>query len=288
MKYGAHIYLWTDRWSDQCLGLLDNAKALGLDYVELSAGDDVHFTPALTRERARALGLELVMSPGGLWPEDCDISSADPTHRRKGIDWHRRVLDLCAELGAVAYAGALYGHPGNVDRSRPPQQFHPWAAEGLRVLAEHADGCGVRLVIEPMSRFRTHVVNTPRQALSLIETAGHPNLGVLFDTWHMINEVRDYAGAVRTCAGRLWGVHACGSDRGVPGGDLVPWEELFGALAEVGFDGHIALETYNTSLRGFALSRGVFRDLCPDGDEFVRRGLRFIREQAVRAGARRC
>ncbi len=73
-------------------------------------------------------------------------------------------------------------------------------------------------------------------------------------------------------------MHACGSDRGLPGGDLVPWDALFGALAEMGFDGHLALETYNTALPGFALSRGVFRDLCPDGDEFVRRGLAFVRD----------
>ncbi len=236
------------------------------------------FSPAPTRERAEALGLELVMSPGGLWPADCDVSSPDPAHRRKGVDWHRRVIDLCAELGAVAYAGALYGHPGTVDRSRPPEECHPHAAEGLRALAEHAAERSVRLVIEPMSRFRTHVANTPAQAMRLTELAGHPNIGVLFDTWHMINEVRDYAAAVRGCAERLWGVHACGSDRGLPGGDLVPWGALFGALTGMGFDGHLALETYNTALPGFALARGVFQDLCPDGDEFVRRGLAFVRD----------
>jgi D-psicose/D-tagatose/L-ribulose 3-epimerase len=283
MKFGAHIYLWTDRWSDESLPLLDNAAALGLDYVELATGDDVHFSPALTRRRADALGLELVMSPGGLWPADCDVSSPNPAHRRKGVDWHRRVLDLCGELGAAAYAGAIYGHPGRVDRSRPPQDCHLRAAEGLRTLAEHASERGVRLVIEPMSRFRTHVANTPAQALRLLELAGHPNLGVLFDTWHMINEVRDYAAAVRACGERLWGVHACGSDRGQPGGDLVPWGALFGALGGIGFEGYVALETYNTALPGFALGRGVFQDLCPDGDEFVRRGLAFLKERAREA-----
>jgi D-psicose/D-tagatose/L-ribulose 3-epimerase len=179
----------------------------------------------------------------------------------------------------VAYAGAIYGHAGTVDRTRPPHECHARAAEGLHELAACAAQRGVRLVIEPMSRFRTHVANTPEQALRLIEMAGHPNLAALLDTWHMINEVRDYAAAVRAYGGLLWGVHACGSDRGAPGGDLVPWGALFGALAQVGFDGYMALETYNTSLPGFALRRGVFRDLCPDGDEFVRRGLEFLKSQ---------
>jgi D-psicose/D-tagatose/L-ribulose 3-epimerase len=277
MKFGAHIYLWTERWSDDSLPLLERAAGLGLDYVELAGGDDVRFSPAPTRRCAEELGLALVMSPGGLWPADCDLASPEPAQRRKGVDWHRRLLDFCGELGAVAYAGAIYGHPGTVDRSRPPQQCRPYAADGLRVLAAHAAERGVRLVVEPMSRFRTHVVNTPAQAVDLIRLAGHPNLGVLFDTWHMVNEVRDYAAAVRDCGDRLWGVHACGSDRALPGGDLVPWQALFGALAQGGFDGYMALETYNTALPGFALSRGVFRDLCPDGDEFVRRGMEFLK-----------
>ncbi|MFW6189309.1 MAG: sugar phosphate isomerase/epimerase family protein [Planctomycetota bacterium] len=286
MKYGAHIYVWTDRWSDERLHLLESARSLGLDFVELSVGDDVRFTPELTREQAQALGLELTVSPGGYWPPDCDVASYDPEERRKGLEWHRRQVEVAGELGAVAYAGALYGHPGNVDRSRPPERCRPAAAECLHQLAEYAGERNVRLVIEPMSRFRTHVLNTPEQAVRFLRAADHPNLRALLDTWHMVNEVRSYGDAVRTYGDRLWGIHACGSDRGAPGGGLVSWDELFAALARTGFDGHVALETYNTSVRGgrFALERGVFRDICPDGDEFVRSGLRFLRRKAKEHG----
>ncbi len=44
-------------------------------------------------------------------------------------------------------------------------------------------------------------------------------------------------------------------------------------------EGHIILETYNSSIRDgdFAYSRGMFHDVCPDGDEFVRKGVSFIK-----------
>lgn len=45
MQYGAHIYIFTQRWADDQLWVLDRAKALGLDLVELSVGDDVTFSP---------------------------------------------------------------------------------------------------------------------------------------------------------------------------------------------------------------------------------------------------
>jgi sugar phosphate isomerase/epimerase len=39
-----------------------------------------------------------------------------------------------------------------------------------------------------------------------------------------MTEERDYAAAIRTLAPRLWCVHTCENDRGVPGGGLAPWD----------------------------------------------------------------
>ena len=277
MKFGAHIYIWTDRWADGQLPLLDRAKALGLDCVEIAVGDDVRLSRAV-RERAEALGLDLVLSPGGTWPMACDISLHDQTARAKGIAWHRKWISRAAEVGAVAYTGAIYGHPGNVQQLLRLEDDYRRAADGLRDLAEHAATCGVKLVIEPMSHFRTHLVNTPADAMDMIERrANHPNLFVLLDTYHLVTEVRDYGAAVREVGPRLWGLHACENDRGVPGGGLVPWGQVFTVLRETGFDGYVIFESYNSSIPGFAESHGMFHNVCPDGDLFLRAALEFVR-----------
>lgn len=282
MHYGAHCYIFTDRWSDDALPILDRMKALGLDVAELSVGDDVRFTPALTRRRAEALGLTLVIGPGGAWPLSADLSSDEPEERREGLTWHCRQVDLAAELGAVAYAGALYGHPGVVKRRRPPADEYPRTAEGLHRLAEYAARRNVKIVLEPMSHFRTHLVNTAAQLMRLIDLADHPNLYALFDTYHLITEERDYGAALRTLASRLWCVHTCENDRGAPGGGLVPWDDVFDALYEIGFDGPLTMEAYNSSIDDFAYQRGMFHNVCPDGDEFVRKGLAFLRSHVER------
>jgi D-psicose/D-tagatose/L-ribulose 3-epimerase len=277
VKYGAHCYLFTRRWTDGDVRFLDVAAGLGLDMFELSVGDDVLFEPRGTGRRAAELGLDLIVGPGGLWPLECDLSSDDPAERAKGLDWHKRQVDISAELGAVAYAGCLYGHTGVVKRRRPPADELPRTAEGLHALAAHAAARGVALALEPMSHFRTHLVNTPAQLMRLIGLADHSNLRALFDTYHAVTEVRDYGEGLRTLGPRLMAVHACESDRGRPGGGLVPWESVFAALAEIGFDGYIGLETYNSSLGDFACERGMFHDVCPDGREFVERGVAFLK-----------
>jgi len=278
IKYGAHIFLWTDRWTGASLPLLEHAKTLGLDFLELALGDDVSVDASTVRPRLEALSLELTVSPGGVWPMDCDISLDDAADRRKGLAWHRKNLDTAAALGATAYSGAIYGHPGHVEYERPSPALLERTAAGLQDLAEYAERNGIALVIEPMSHFRTSLVNTPAQALRLLELAAHENLSVLFDTYHMVTELRDYGAAVRALGGLLWGLHACENDRGLPGGGLVPWAELTRALADIRFSGRIGLESYNSRLEGFAVSRGMFGDVCPDGDAFVRRGLAYLRD----------
>jgi D-psicose/D-tagatose/L-ribulose 3-epimerase len=279
MKYGVHCYIFTDRWSDERLHILESAKKLGADVVEIAIGDDVHFTPALTRRKAEELGLELATGPGGYWPLECDLSSDDSEERQRGLAWHKTQVDVTAELRAIAYTGALYGHPGVVKRRIPPPDEYQHTAESLHQLAEYAQQQGVKIVLEPMSHFRTHVVNTPDQMMQLITIADHENLRILLDTYHLITEIRDYAQAIRIVRDCLWGIHACENDRGVPGGGLVPWDTIFATLQEINFDGYMLLESYNSSLGGFAYSRGMFHNVCPDAHAFVREGLAFLRQQ---------
>ena len=124
--------------------------------------------------------------------------------------------------------------------------------------------------------------NTPKQMMAPIDLADHENLSVLFDSYHVVTEIRDYGEAIRTVAPRLWCVHACENDRGAPGGGIIPWDEIFQALAATGFDGFLTLETYNSGIGDFAYRRGMFHNVCPDGPAFVQQSLEFLSGMAER------
>ena len=275
-KFGAHQFLWKSHWTDDDAGILDTARALGLTLFEIALGDDVQFDRQRVRRQAESLGIELTVGPGNRWPEDCNLSSNDPPHRQRGLAWHKKIVEQAADLGAAAYCGAIYSHPGHVCRRRPPDDELLRTADNLHVLAEHAGRLGLQLVIEPMSRFRIHLVNTAAQAVNLVRLAAHPNLRVTLDTYHMITEERDYGAAIRCALPVLWGVHTCENDRVVPGGGLVPWTAVFDALGEATGCMRLMLETYNTGPDGFGYSRGIFQNLCPDPERFVRQSLGFL------------
>ncbi|MCC6415449.1 MAG: sugar phosphate isomerase/epimerase [Opitutaceae bacterium] len=276
MRYAAHIYLWIEAWADREVGLFQRARKLGVDLLEISVGDDVRFDAALTKRAATDAGMGIVIGPGGLWPEGADLSDDEPRNRQLAFDWHRKQIDLAVAMGARAYSGALYGRPGKVLRRRPPADEYARTAAGLHGLAEYARQAGVGLGIEPMSRFRTHLVNTPSQALRLAEIAAHPHLKIAIDTYHLATEVRDLPAEIRRVGDKLMALHACENDRGVPGGGLMPWPEIFAALRGTTTE-FIEFESYNTSLGDFGWKRGMFQNQCPEGDDFVRRSLEFVR-----------
>ncbi len=278
-RFGAHQFLWKSHFTDDDLGVLDRARELGCTLFEVSLGDDVAFDGRRLNAHAEALGVELTVGPGNVWPMECDISHDDAACRERGIAWHEQILERAAELGATAYCGAIYSHPGRVCRREPPADELPRAAENLHRLAARAAALGIRLVIEPMSRFRNHLVNTAGQIMHLTELADHPNLLVNLDTYHMITEHRDYAAAIRCALPRLWGLHACENDRGVPGGGLVPWPAVFAALRDATPPVRLMLETYRTGPEGFAHARGIFQNLCPHPEEFIQQGLTFLTHQ---------
>jgi D-psicose/D-tagatose/L-ribulose 3-epimerase len=281
-KLGAHQFLWKSHWTDQDLPILETVRQLGCTLFEVSLGDDVDFDRRLLKRQAEALGIELTVGPGNVWPEECNISADDPARKKLGLAWHKKLIQQAGELGAAAYCGAIYSRPGHVCRRPPPADELPRTAELLANLAEFARQFEVRLVIEPMSRFRLHLINTSAQAVALARLAGHPNILVNLDTYHMITEERDYGAAVRTALPVLWGVHACENDRGVPGGGLVPWKSVFEALSESTACVRLMLETYNTS-GAFGYSRGIFQNLCPDPEAFVRQGIAFLRSRLAAA-----
>lgn len=279
-KYGAHQFLWLEYWTDHCLPILDEVHALGLDSFEISLGDDVFFNPIPVRKRLEELGIELTIGPGNNWPMECDISSEFVENQHLGMEWHRGIIKRAADLGAVAYNGATYGHPGKILRQQRQYAELERIALNLHQLAEFAESLNVKLVIEPMSRFRTHILHTAKDAVDLVSLVGHQNIYINLDTYHMITEERDYANAIKICGNSLWGIHACESDRGIPGGGLVPWKEVFRSLSDVCPNARILMETYNTGKHGFGYKRGIFKDVCPDAQDFIKKGLDFLKQRA--------
>ena len=214
------------------------------------------------REAGRMLrerGLSIVSYVrGGFFP------AADAVDRQTAVDDNRRILDEAADLGAplvVLVCGAVPGMP--LDESR--RQIR----DGIAAVLPHAAAAGIRLGIEPLHPMyadNRSAVNTLRQANDLAEELDFPNLGVVFDVYHLWWDP-DLPQETARCGknGRLFAFHVCDwktptedllLDRGLMGEGCIDIRGLRSRVEAAGFNSFNEVEIF--SKKYWAMDQTVF------------------------------
>lgn len=279
MKFGVFHLIWAMPLGD-IPALAARARASGADVLEIAISrEPLPFDARAARSALAAEGLEgtLVTS---LNP-DTDITADDASTRRAGIDFLRRYVEHAAELGSPLLSGALYGTVFTPRYLPPEERAKRWGytVEALAELGPHAESAGVRIAIEPLSRFHTSLVNTAQQGRQLVDEVGHPAIGLLLDSFQMNIEEKSLRTAVQTAGDRLFHVHAAESDRGTPGTGQVHWTDLRDGLRDVGYDGRLIIVSFNPDIPDLANFIKLWRRVERDQDTLARSGLQFLREQ---------
>jgi D-psicose/D-tagatose/L-ribulose 3-epimerase len=196
--------------------------------------------------------------------------------------------DMAAGAGAGTLAGPIYSPVGKTWAMEPGERSAAISrlVENLKPLVDYAGRRQVVLALEPLNRFETSFMNTATQVMEVVDRVGSPALGVLLDTFHMNIEERDPAAAIRACGSHLAHFHACGSDRGAPGGDQIPWPNIAAAIHEVRYEGPIVIESFTIENQAIARAAAIWRKLAPTQDAIATQGLTFLRGVLVNDAAR--
>lgn len=277
MKFGVFHLIWAMPLSD-IPALAARARAAGADVLEIAiSADPPPFDPAAARRALAAEGLEgtLVTSLNAT----TDIGSVDPAVRAAGRAFLRRYIEHAAALGSPLLSGALYDVVFQPTYTAPEERQRRWSCvvEAFAELGPVAQDAGVRIALEPLSRFHTAFLNTAADGRRLVDDIGHPAVGLLLDTFQMNIEEKSLAAAVRTAGDRLFHVHAAESDRGTPGTGQVHWNDLRDGLREVGYDGRLIIESFNPDVPGLANFIKLWRRVERDQDTLAREGIRYLR-----------
>ncbi len=280
MKVGIHAYAWCKQWSNDTLHLIDRVKKLKLDFIEIPLMCLETFDPPAVRKRLEKAGIDSVTSTVLL--KGTDITSPDAATRKKGVSYLKKCVKATHDIGAKSFSGVIYSQHVKQAQGRPPKKDWNFSAQCLREVADYAAELGVAVGIEPVNRYETYLVNTCEQALHLMDLIGRDNVMIHLDTYHMNIEEKSFYEATKLAGKKLIHYHLCENDRGIPGTGLVRWDDIFRALAEIDYQGHVALESFVDCTGN--MNTWVWRQLAPDGDTLVREGIRFIRALQAKHG----
>lgn len=273
MKLGIHAYAYCSQWSNDTLDLIDRAKNLGLDFIEIPLMVLGDFDVDAVSNRLKNVGLDVVTST--VLTKDTDITSDIVEVRCKGVEYLKACAKATHDIGGTSLSGVIYSQHAKNTREKPTERTWEDAAKCLKEVARYAKTLDVTIGLEPVNRYETYLINTCHQALKLIDMIGEDNMRIHLDTYHMNIEEKSFYEATKLAGDKLIHYHLCENDRGIPGSGLVDWDGIFKALSEINYNGYAALESFVDMTDN--MNTWVWRQLAPSGDVLIKEGAAFIR-----------
>lgn len=281
MKFGVNLFIWTANFDASHLPLLTRIREAGFDGIEAPMYKGRDFAVDALRKGLADTGMECTIC--SVLVDGLSLIADDAGLRSRAVDQLRENISTTAEVGGKIIAGPLYAPLGYLPGRRRTadewqravdcwQQLGPW-------LAEH----GVTVAIEPLNRFETFFLNTAEDAARFCDEVGHPNVGILFDTFHANIEEKNIADGYRTVARHLRHVHTSENDRGTPGSGHVEWAQVFEAIREIGYDGWLTIESFGSNITEIAAAAAIWRDLAATPEAVAFDGIEFLKRMTNQA-----
>lgn len=227
-------------WSNWGFGLeelnasCDRLSRAGLSYIELHGnhyGESLGYDALETKQILADFGLE-VSGVCGMYGDDNDFSSNRPIQQQAAIDYTKRELDFCAEVGAdylLVVPGAV-GRPDAYDSSERMRSL-----DALRRVGTQFEETGVKGAIEPIRSAEVSFVHTVQDATEYIEALDMPGVQwINGDVYHMQSEESNIAEAIVDAGWRLVNLHMADSNRRGIGKGSMNMDVIIMALYLVG------------------------------------------------------
>lgn len=278
MKFGVNTLIWSAAYDNSVEEVLPTIKEKGFDGIEFPIFRAANVSPARVRRGMSSNDLEC--NTVSIFVDGLSAISDDATIRKRSIQWLKDAIAITAECGADTIAGPLYCPVGYLPGRRRTADEWSWAIEAYQRVCDTLTEHNVSLAIEPLNRFETFFLNTAEDAALLAEEVGHPNIGILYDTFHANIEEKSIAAGLLKVGKYLKLIHTCENDRGIPGSGHVEWESVFGAIRQLEYNGWLTIESFGFALGDLSSAAAIWRDIESSPSAIAYEGIRFLRQAA--------
>ncbi len=278
MVLGIHTFAVAPVWDIEVMrNQARRLKSHGVALLEIPLLRPEEIDIKATRDFGEKFGFELATSLG--LPANIDVVN-DPY---AGLAFLAPAFKVAQAIGSNVLSGVTYATIGKTSGQPADQKEKDAVCRFLELAAVMAADHGLKLGIEPCNRYETHLMNTAAQAVKYVEAIGAENIFIHMDTYHMHIEEESFDLGFATAAPYLGYVHLSESNRGVPGRGMVNWPKVMGALAAIGYDGALTLESMNHVDNDIASGLAIWRPVAANPDDVIDQGLPFLQRAAAKA-----
>ncbi|SIT14083.1 sugar phosphate isomerase/epimerase family protein [Alicyclobacillus vulcanalis] len=217
-------------------------REAGFDYAELNAKIT---KPAMSDAEWQVVRDELLrnevplLAYNRLFPPDMPIVGP-------AVDMDRISSYLSVAIRRMASLGGQHvGFGAGVNRRVPEGFPREEAIEQLarvvRLTGDLAASHGMRVHFEFFNRAETNLVNTVAEAVAFVERVHHPEVDLLVDFYHLVQNGEPVEELVKA-RGRIGYVHVADENRRWPGMSSPSVRSWLGMLRDLGYNGPVSVE----------------------------------------------
>jgi sugar phosphate isomerase/epimerase len=220
---------------------ISKAKKAGFDAIELFTPSADALDPNTLKNLLTNNHMELAAAGSGAGRvfHQLTLTSPDVNIRKKALGFVTGMIDFAGPLNAPVIIGSMQGQ---ISDGTTREQTYEWLAASLVELASRAAKYNVTLILEPLNRYETNLLNTLEQGTELIDSLGTKNIVLLADLFHMNIEAESIASSLRQVKNYIGYVHFADSNRRPVGSGHTDMKEVAETLKEIGYDGYVSAE----------------------------------------------
>jgi D-psicose/D-tagatose/L-ribulose 3-epimerase len=184
-------------------------------------------------------------------PKGLHFTTPDNTVRNKTIDYLNKLIDFCGDLGGEVM---VFGSPpqrattGELSVKEATNYF----ADGLAKVADHAKERNVKILVEPLPKNQTDVVNTLEEAVRVVKKVNHPAISSMFDYHNTLDETEPMTELIEKYYEHIHHIHVQNMDGTVVMHDNIPPEliSVIKKLKELNYNKWVSVEVFDFSPGG--------------------------------------
>jgi D-psicose/D-tagatose/L-ribulose 3-epimerase len=206
----------------------------------------------------QCVGLHWLLAPP---PKGLHFTTPDAAVRKRSVAYLDQLIDFCGDLGGTHMTFGSPKQRNTVGIS--VEEAKGYFADGLAAVADHAQRRGIKILIEPLGKKTTDVVNTLAEALELAQRVNHPAIQIMFDFNNTTDETEPFDVLLRKYYKHIHHVHVQeqGGKYLGTGTAVNDYVKAFQTLKDLNYREWISLEVFDFSPGGRRIAEGSMATL---------------------------
>lgn len=217
------------------------ARLAGFDAVELFAGPVQDIDASLVARTLKLNQIELaaVGTGAGKVLYNLYLTSPEAKVRKDAIEFIKQVIEFSSKFNAAAIIGSMQGIR---HKEITVEQANSWLIEGLTELTDYAEKLKSCILLEPLNRYETNLMNTTAQSAAVLDKIESNSIKLLADLFHMNIEEESIPQTLTKFKNKIGHIHFADSNRRPVGMGHLCLNEIVATLKDIDYNGYLSAE----------------------------------------------